>query len=244
MKPTNCCHDIIPSKIIKQTLEVIGPSLLILLNKSLQSGEFPASFKHAIVEPLLKKTNVLSNYRPISKLPFISKVLEKAVLNQLQAFLVQNDIYEKFQSGFKVNHSTETALLKVSNYILSLIDSDDSVILILLDLSAAFDTIDHNILITRLEKIMGIRGTALEWFRSFLSNRSFSVNISQFYSKSAPLHCGVPYGSILGPILFILYMLPLGSIFKRHGVFFTVLPTILRCTFLCGSTIRVQLDLY
>ncbi len=106
---------------------------------------------------------------------FLSEVLEKAILNQLQAFLVQNDIFEKFQSGFKANHSTETALLKVLNDILTSVDSDDSVILILLDLSAASDTIDHNILITRLEKTVCIRGIALEWFRSFLSNRTFSV---------------------------------------------------------------------
>ncbi len=134
LEPTNCCHDIIPSKIIKQTFEIIGPSLLTLINKSLTLGVVPVSFKHAIVEPLLKKSNldpsVLSNYRPISKLPFLSKVLEKAVLNQLQAFLVQNDIFQKFQSGFKANHSTETALLKVLNYILTSVDSGDSVILI------------------------------------------------------------------------------------------------------------------
>ncbi len=92
--------------------------------------------------------------------------------------------------------------------------------LVLLDINAAFDAIVHDILITRLENTVGIRGMALEWFRSFLSNRNFCVNISQFYSKSAPLSCGVLQGSILGPILFLLYMLPLGSIFQRHGVSF------------------------
>ncbi len=103
LKPTHFCHDIISSKIIKQIFEIIGQSLLTLVNESLTLRVVPASFKHAIVEPLLKKSNldqsVLSNYRPISKLPFLSKVLEKAVLNQLQAF--QNYIFEKFQSELK-----------------------------------------------------------------------------------------------------------------------------------------------
>ncbi len=93
-------------------------------------------------------------------------------------------------------------------------------VLVLLDLSAAFDTIDHNILVSRLEKIVGIRGMALEWFKSFRFNRKFSVHFGQHYSKTAPLSSGVPQGSILGPILFSLYMLPLGSIFHKHGVSF------------------------
>lgn len=91
-------------------------------------------------------------------------------------------------------------------------------ILVLLDLSTAFDTIDLDILITHLEKTVGIQAIALEWFKSFRFNRMFSVNIGQLYSKSASLICGVPQGSILGPILFSIYMLPLGSIFQRHGV--------------------------
>ena len=129
--------------------------------------------------------------------------MEKTVLLQLQSFIHAHNIFDMFQYGFKALHSTESALLRVFNYLLVATDSGDSAILMLLDLTAAFDRIDHSILISGLEHCVGIRGTALEWFRSYLSQRSFSVKIGDFASSSAPLSCGVPQGSILGPILFI-----------------------------------------
>lgn len=125
-----------------------------------------------------------------------------------------------FQSGFKALHSTESALLKVLNDLLLAIDSGDSALLMLLDLTAAFDTVDHSILISHLEHCVGIKGTSLEWFRSYLSERSFSVSLCDSVSSSAPLPCGVPQGSILGPIIFSLYLLPLGSILRKHGISF------------------------
>lgn len=97
-------------------------------------------------------------------------------------------------------------------------DSGDSVALVLLDLSAAFDTVDHNVLLSRLEQVVGIRASALNWFQSYLMNRSFSVNIGKFHSSSVPLTCGVPQGSTLAPMLFSLYMLPFGSIFEKYGI--------------------------
>ncbi len=99
-------------------------------------------------------------------------------------------------------------------------DSGDRTVLVLLDLSVAFDTVDHAILLARLEHCVGIKGSALEWFRSYLSNRKFSVNIGEYSSEAAVLSCGVPQGSILAPILFSLYMLPLGSIFRKYGLSF------------------------
>lgn len=148
----------------------------------------------------------------------MAKILENAVSVQLQSFLETNNIAEKFQSGFRKKHSTESALLRVLNDILLFVDSGNSAILVILDLSAAFDTVDHEILLTRLEKCVGIQGTALSWFRSYLSNRTFSVGIGRAVSSVARVACGVPQGSILAPILFSLYMLPLGSILKKHGV--------------------------
>ena len=135
-------------------------------------------------------------------------------------FLNHAEILEPFQSGFRSRHSTETALLKVTNDLLLTLDSGENAILILLDLSAAFDTVDHNTLLSRLEQWVGISSTALQWFSSYLTNRSFTVSIGQFSSPSAPVSCGVPQGSILGPVLFCLYMLPLGNIIRKHNIAF------------------------
>ncbi len=224
LKPSDSPLDVVPSRLIKQTFDVVGPSILSIINSCLASGIVPASFKHAVVQPLIKNTKLnptdYANYRPISKLPFLSKVLEKAVLIQLQSFLNNNYLFEVFQSGFREHHNTESALLKVLNYILLAVDSGDTSILVLIDLSAAFDTIDHEILIARLERVVEIRGTVLNWFKSYLTNRSFSVTLVKFSSSLASLTCGIPQRSILGPILFSLYMLPIGSIFSKHGVSF------------------------
>ncbi len=135
-----------------------------------------------------------SNFRPVSNLSFTSKILEKVVLVQLQVFLRSNQIYEMFQSGFRKLHSTETALLQVYNDILMSTDAGNAVALILLDLSLAFDMVDHNLLLSRLKNCVGLRGTVLNWFQSFLTNRKFSVCTGQYTSSSAPLTCGVPPG--------------------------------------------------
>ena len=176
------------------------------------------------MSPLLKKPNLdpdtLNNYRPISKLPFLSKVLEKVVFAQLSTHLNNNNIFEKLQSGFRPLHSTETALLKVTNDLLLSADNGRCSLLILLDLTAAFDTIHHPTLLHRLETVVGISGIALNWFRSYLSGRQFSVSIGETASSLAPLHSGVPQGSILGPILFSLYLLPLGEIIRSHNINF------------------------
>ena len=124
------------------------------------------------------------------------------------------------QSAYKACHSTETALLKVHNDILRSIDRNEAVLLVLLDLSAAFDTVDHCILIKRLHTRLGITGNALSWCKSYLSNRHQKVMIKGTSSTQRALSCGVPQGSVLGPILFIVYILPLGDIVRRHGVKF------------------------
>ncbi len=123
-------------------------------------------------------------------------------------------------SGFKSVHSTESALLRVLNDIYITTDSGDSVVLILLDLLAAFDTVDHSTLLSRLESWVGLKATVLNWFQSYLSDRKFLVKLGNFTSSPAPLSCGLPQGSILSPSLFSLYMLPLGSILRKHGVSF------------------------
>lgn len=150
---------------------------------------------------------------------FCQKILGRTVFEHLQSFLNSHNIFEKFQSGFKTHHSTETALLKMLNDILLITDSGDPAVLLLLDLTAAFDTVDHSILISRLAQC-GIKGIPLEWFRSYLSKRTFSVSLDDFISSPALFTCGVPQGSVLGPILFSIYMLPLGLIFRKHNICF------------------------
>ncbi len=218
MKFTFCQSDVLLGGLFREDLDKISPTLLAFINSSLINGVFPESFKHAIVQPLLKghhlDPTVHNNYRPISKLSFISKVLEKVALSQFTSYLDTFNILDPFQSGFRALHSTESALLKVTNDIMLSIDSGSSAILILLDLRAAFDTVDHNILLKGLECVVGVQGLALEWFASYLKGRTFSVNTGSFNSPPAPIHCG----SILGPLLFSLYMLPLGSILQKHNI--------------------------
>uniref|UniRef100_A0A669CP39 Reverse transcriptase domain-containing protein n=1 Tax=Oreochromis niloticus TaxID=8128 RepID=A0A669CP39_ORENI len=223
-KNSNSLLDTIPSRIIKEAFDTIGPCILLLMNLSLSSGCVPTAFKNAVVQPVIKKAsldhNTLANYRPISKLPFLSKILEKIVLQQLQTYLERNGLYEKFQSGFRQRHSTETALLRVFNDLLLITDTGCPAILVLLDLTSAFDAADHDILLTRLEQVVGLKGTVLTWFKSYFFNRSFSVTIGKYFSTPALLRCGVPQGSVLGPVLFSLYLLPLSSIFAKHNVSF------------------------
>ena len=162
--------------------------------------------------------NSLKNYRPISNLYFLSKVTEKIVFSQLSAYLNANNLFPTFQSAYRPGHSTETALLNMMNDIMHALDNGDVTVVTLLDLSTAFDTIDHNFLCQRLEHLYGISGTPLNWFRSYLSNRTQTVTINNKLSQPTLLNFGVPQGSVLGPILFILYTNPLTTLIRRHSI--------------------------
>uniref|UniRef100_A0A8C7Y916 Reverse transcriptase domain-containing protein n=1 Tax=Oryzias sinensis TaxID=183150 RepID=A0A8C7Y916_9TELE len=224
MKTKTCSLDPIPTSIFKSVFTSCEEELLNILNCSLQTGVFPATLKTALVRPILKKSGLdisnINNYRPESNLSFLSKILEKLVFTQLNDFINENDILEKLQSGFRSHHSTEMALVRVLNDLRSNADMKKVSVLVLLDLSAAFDTVDHSILLNRLHDMVGITGTAFILFKSYLTNRDFIVNLNDFSSGRHKLTCGVPQGSILGPTLFNLYMLPLGDVIRRHGINF------------------------
>ena len=151
---------------------------------------------------------------------FLSKCCEKVVASQFISHLRENKLQEIFQSAYKVGHSTESALLRVHNDALRALDDGKCVMLVLLDLSAAFDTVDHGILLSRLSQCIGVQGSAYTWFESYLSSRSQFVQIRDTSSSDRQLTCGLPQGSVLGPILYLVYTSPLGAILRRHGVGF------------------------
>ena len=154
----------------------------------------------------------------MSNLPYLSKILERAVADQLQAHLDTNGLHVKFQSAYRRGHSTETALLRILNDLLVMIDGGNNAVLVLLDLSAAFDTLDHTLLLQRLHAEIGLDGSALDWFSSYLSCRSQQVLVGHALTAETPLLCGVPQGSVLGPLLFSLYTRQLGDLFDKFCI--------------------------
>ncbi|WP_419637627.1 reverse transcriptase domain-containing protein, partial [Thiolapillus sp.] len=185
--PKSCELDPMPTSLLFECIDEVVPAITHVVNESFLSGTFPSMFKTAIVKPLLKKPSLdqddLKNYRPVSNLSFLSKVAEKLVLSQLSEYLNANQLFSPVQSAYRPNHSTETALVKIVNDLLLALDDGKVSVLTLLDLSAAFDTIDHNILLHRLEHAFGITGTALSWIRSYLSDRDQTVVVNGLKSE-------------------------------------------------------------
>ena len=215
----SCPLDPIPTAIVKECLDDLLPVLTSIINFSLQSGSFPDQWKEALVKPLLKQPGcdlIFRNFRPVSNLAFVSKLTEKAVADQIQSYMDMNYLFPPFQSAYRPHHSTETALLKVKNDILMNMDRQCVTLLVLLDLSAAFDTVDHAILIDRLSTEFGVTGPVLNWFTSYLSNRSQRVSIDGVLSEKFNLDCGVPQGSCLRPLLFVIYSSKLFQITEKH----------------------------
>ena len=202
----DCAHDIIP----------------ILTNMSLRTGVMPSHLKRAHVRRILKKPGLdkdtLNNYRPVSNLPYLSKTIGRVVAARLSAHMSECNLCVPNQSAYKPNHSVETALVCVQNDILCAMDNQNIVIMLLLDLSAAFDTVDHNVMLHRLSHDVGVGQTALKWFKSYLSDRVQAAHINGSTSPARLLTCGVPQGSVLGPQLFSIYAAPLSKIIRNNNL--------------------------
>ncbi len=219
-----CALDPIPAKLFTNILPTLIPVITDIINLSITNSTVPHYLKEAMITPILKKpqldVQVLNNYRPVSNLPFISKVIERVIASQLNAHIQEHSLGEPLQSAYRQSHSTETALIYVVNDLLLCLDRKQSVLLVLLDLSAAFDTVDHAALLDRLTTRIGLEGTAREWVESYLSGRSQCVSIAGVKSPPQLLARGVPQGSVLGPIFFTIYTLPLGDIIRKYGMKF------------------------
>ena len=197
----------INARLVKDSAEVICPTLTKLFNRSLRQGIFPEDLKNATVSPIYKNGDKsdCSNYRPISVLSTIAKILEKIVYNQLISYINENNILTNNQFGFRKSHSTTTSLLKSTNKWFLNIDKGLINGVLFLDLRKAFDTVDHKILIDKL-KFYGITGSTLNWFISYLDKRNQTCKVNNVKSSRKLIKCGVPQGSNLGPLLFLLYV--------------------------------------
>ena len=221
-KPKSCNLDPMPTSLIKACAAELAPIICRIVNLSLETAQFPEIYKTAIVKPLIKKPNLdpdLKNYRPVSNLAFVGKLIEDVVSQQINTQLVEIHLLEPLQSAYKAKHSTETALIVVFNSILCELDKKDTAVLLgLLDMSAAFDTVNHSILLRRLEHTFGVTSNALRWFRSYLVDRNVSVVIGTARSDPLILNCSLPQGSKIGPRSFSDYTQPLGNVLRMMSL--------------------------
>ena len=214
--------DVVPTSLLKKCNETFSHIIAQLANISFQHSQFPSRFKMAQITPLLKRQGLEAgepaNYRPISNLNTISKILERLVLKRITSHVNSSLSLDRLQSAYRQYHSTETTLLKVTDDIYEAFNDGRSTLLVALDQSAAFDCIDHDTMLRRLQYTFGLDGAALNWLRSYLDGRSSFVRLGSCVSDSVDVKIGVPQGSSLGPKLFSLYISPMAGLIESFGV--------------------------
>ena len=208
LKPKSSCgFDEISVKLIKFAKNELCKPITVIVNQCLETGIFPDKLKNAKVIPLFKKGDPeqIDNYRPISILPAISKIIEKTIFIQLYEYFNTNDLLYKSQYGFRPKHSAELAALEIVDKIIYQMDNSETPISVFLDLSKAFDVLDHNILLYKL-KYYGINSNSLQLLENYLTNRKQYIEFEKHKSDLKNITIGVPQGSILGPLFFIIYI--------------------------------------
>ena len=205
--------DSISIPILKEFRGFLSLIIADLINKCFETGVFPKPFKKAIVLPLYKKDSpdLMTNYRPISILPKLSKIIEKCLKSRLLHYFTHNKLFNQVQFGFLAELSTQDAMLHLTEKIYSNLHRELSTLAVYVDFSKAFDTLNRSILIKKLA-IYGIRGIPLELFKSYLDDRFQAVKVNNIISEFKPINAGVPQGSVLGPILYLIYVNEIPSI--------------------------------
>ena len=213
----SCGLDNIDSYILKLACDELTPGITHIVNLSISGSHFPTPWKNSKVIPLFKKEDatIPKNYRPVSLLPILSKILERAVYNQLIKYLEDNQLLHPSHHGFRKSHNTTTALLEMYANWVEAAEQDKITAVVMLDLSAAFDLVDKEILIEKL-KLYGLEESSASWMNSYLSERNQQVYLDGELSKSLPVNIGVPQGSILGPILYCILVNDLPELAHNH----------------------------
>ena len=218
----HCSLDPIPTSLAKRMIHLLAAPITMIVNKSFTSGTVPTAMKSALIRPSLKKPCLdpedRKNYRPVSNLSYISKIMEKAVNTRLDAHLEDNLLLDEHQSAYRIGHSTETLLLKMHDDILGALDQGKATLLVMIDISAAFDVVEHRRLLKRHEEYFGITHKALDWMESYLKDRMQTVAIADKSSNTVPSEYGFPQGSVLGGKKYIMYSSPLANVTNAHDV--------------------------